>query len=215
MVAKGALQIGMAFRGRTWPTLEQGFKGFAAEINLDWIRAQATLKEELRKFLNNVARSLARKHGGAYSGGTKAQALSARTGKSVASILNSVVVSGTTYNTTTGKIGGDYPLAIHEYGGTIKSKGKLLTIPLPPALNKNGVPMRRSARGWQNTFVTRSRRGNLIIFQRRANGIVPLYVLKDRVSIKPRLGMRDELKTQTPYFVSKAVDAMVRKIMRG
>jgi hypothetical protein len=213
-MASSPLQVTVRFRGKQWPTLEQGFRGFADELNLEWKKAQSILRNELRLFLNRVARTLATRHGRPYSGGVHARDLMARTGKSVRSILNSVVVSGATYNTTTGKIGGDYPLAIHEYGATITSKGKLLAIPLPPALNKNGVPMRKSPKGWRDTFVGRSKRGNLLIFQRRKSGIVPLYVLKDHVTIQPRLGMKKEIDASLPTFVSRAVDKMVASIMK-
>ena len=206
-------QIQVVFRGVTYNSLEEGFKGWARELNKDWDAAAAVLRKELKVFLTDVARQLAAKHSGAYHSGGRSKELAKRTGNSIASILNSVKVSGARYNVMKGTISGDYPLAIHEYGGTIRSRGKLLTIPLPPALDASGVPLKRSAGDWENTFIGRSHNGNLLIFQRRGASIIPLYVLVDRVEIQPRLGMRKAINAGIPHFVSRAMDAMVNSIM--
>lgn len=205
--------VQVSFRGVVYPSLEEGFRGWAREINRDWDAAAAVLRNELKTFLTDVAKQLAAKHSGAYHAGSKSKVLAKRTGNSMASILASVKVSGASYNTMKGTISGDYPLAIHEYGGTIRSRGKLLTIPLPPALDASGVPLKRSAGDWENTFVGRSHNGNLLIFQRRGASIIPLYVLVDRVDIPPRLGMRSTINAGIPHFVSRAMDAMVNSIM--
>ncbi len=74
---------------------------------------------------------------------------------------------------------------IQEHGGTIVPiRAKYLTIPLPAALTSAGV-LRKPAREWSNTFVQRSSSGNLIIFQNRGNKIIPLFILKKKVKIKP------------------------------
>jgi hypothetical protein len=74
------------------------------------------------------------------------------------------------------------------------------------------VPYRRSARDWDNTFVARSKKGNLIIFQRRGVQITPLYVLKTSVKIPARLGMGQTLNIGIPYFVERAMDRIVKGI---
>ncbi len=48
------------------------------------------------------------------------------------------------------------------------------------ALNANGTPIKLSAREWTNTFVAKSKAGNLIIFQKRGRQIAPLYVLEEQ-----------------------------------
>ena len=83
---------------------------------------------------------------------------------------------------------------------------------LPAALNSHGTPRTKGPRDWQNTFVAKSKAGNLIIFQKRGSQIMPLYVLKTSVTIKPRLGMKKTLDAGLPYFVDRAMDAMVRDI---
>jgi hypothetical protein len=90
---------------------------------------------------------------------------------------------------------------------TMKPKtGKYLTIPLPAArAGKGGQgPGKGSAKGgpWGETFVAKSRAGNLIIFGKlkitkgpRAGelrqNIVPLFLLKKQVTIKARIHPED------------------------
>lgn len=81
---------------------------------------------------------------------------------------------------------------VHEHDGTtiIRAKrGKYLTIPLDEAKTARGVA-RGKARDFLDTFVRRSKAGNLIIFQDRADTIVPLFVLKEQVSVKGRPALR-------------------------
>lgn len=71
---------------------------------------------------------------------------------------------------------------IQEFGGIINAKpGGWLTVPLPAALDARRVA--RRARTYPNTFIQRSRRGNLLIFQRRGKEIVPLFVLRKQVRL--------------------------------
>ena len=77
------------------------------------------------------------------------------------------------------------------------------------------MPLQSSPRSWPNTFCTTSKAGNLIIFQKRGTSIVPLYVLKTQVTIPPRLGMRKTLEAGVPYFVERAMDAMVKEVTGG
>lgn len=100
----------------------------------------------------------------------------------------------------------------HEHGATIRPRRRQwLTVPLPEALTAAGVPRRSSARAWENTFVQRSRRGNLLIFQKRGRGIVPLYVLRKSVEIPARLDFR-QLGRQR--FVPLALARMQRAVNR-
>jgi hypothetical protein len=139
-----------------------------------------------------------------------------RSGAMINSIINSVTVSGTTFATVEGSVGGSAIAGVHEFGATIKPKSaKYLTVPLPAALDGKGVPKKQSAREWDNTFVAQSKAGNLIIFRRRGSQVVPLYVLKSSVTIPPRLGMRKTLDAGVPYFVERAMDSLVREIMKG
>lgn len=205
--------ISLKFGGKTFSDPVAGIEYAIQSIQEAWDDSARVVGAVLRDYLTSVASELASKHGTAWPGGTTSTTLSKRTGRAVESIVRSVTVKGTTWETLSAKIGGINYLAIHEYGGTIKSTGKLMTIPLPAALSNRGTsPV--FARQWKDTFVARSKKGNLIIFQRRGRDVVPLYVLKNQVYIPPRLGMRAELEEQMPYFMSRAADRIAEEFTR-
>lgn len=202
--------ISLEFGGRTFEQTSIGLQFVGDSIENAWDGQTRVVAMALRDFLNKVAGDLATTHGTSWPGGTTDKSLSKRTGKLVNSILRSVDVRGTTWEDLAGTIGGSGYLAIHEYGGTIKARGKLLTIPLPAALSKRGTSP-PFARQWKNTFVARSKAGNLIIFQKRGREIVPLYVLKSSVYIPPRLGMRKAIEDTLPYFHERAIDRVAKE----
>ncbi len=105
-------------------------------------------------------------------------------------------------------------MTIHETGGTVRPRrSRYLTIPLPAAMDSRGVPLRRRARDWDNTFVARSRRGNLLIFRRDGLGLTPLYLLKPSVRIKPRLGLEDAVvENGLSYFERRAFEEISREL---
>lgn len=70
---------------------------------------------------------------------------------------------------------------VHEYGALIRGK-PWLTVPLP------GVSGRAS--DYPGAFIIKSRRGNLLIVQKRGKEIQPLFVLKRSVRLKARLTLR-------------------------
>lgn len=102
-------------------------------------------------------------------------------------------------------------------------KGKYLTIPLPAAMTKAGVGRGSAMLGpWTNTFVRRSKAGNLIMFgqmtsyskvkvggvavkglaiRRIRSQIVPLFVLKEQVKIKARIHPEDLIAWIKPKVI--------------
>ena len=210
----GPMNIEFQFRDKRFTDASAGLKAFNDALKKDWDGSAKVLSRELKTFLDSVAQALASRHSGGWPGGTGADTLSRRTGALVNSIIASVRVNGETFATIQGSIGSDVPYAgIQEFGGTIVPKNATyLTIPLPAALDGSGVPLYAKARDWPNTFVARSKAGNLIIFQKRGSSIVPLYVLKTSVTIPPRLGMKKTLDAGLPYFVGRAMDALVAGI---
>jgi len=209
-----AFEINFEFRNRRFNDAAVGLKAFGEALAKDWDGSAKRLSAELRDFLDEVAKALTGRHSGAWPGGTAAQTLSKRSGALVDSIIKSVTVSGETFDTIQGTIGAGVPYAaIQEFGGTINAKNrKYLCIPLPAALNGQGLPLKSSPRDWPNTFVKQSKAGNLLIFQKRGTSIVPLYVLKTSVQIPPRLGLKKTLDAGLPYFVERAMDRMVAQI---
>lgn len=77
---------------------------------------------------------------------------------------------------------------IHETGGMISAtKSKYLTIPLDAAKTAAGAPRKAKARDWPNTFILRTKGGELLIVQKNGKkGIIPLYILKKSVNIPKR-----------------------------
>lgn len=167
---------------------------------------------ELRQALDKLYNDLAIRHGNAWPTGTTSRTLSVRSGGGLRSIKESIKVdiSG---NEVTGSISAA-KLSVHETGATITAKNvQYLTIPLTAAMDSRGLPLRARARDWENTFVARSKRGNLIIFQRQTGGkILPLYLLKHSVKIPPRLGMGEMFEKMLPYFQRKTIDALERTL---
>lgn len=173
------------------------------------------LEPHLLKALQLVAKEMRRKHGASWSPGRKGN-LQMRSGAGLRSIVDSIAVS-----LNSGGLEGSISagsLSVHEKGARIKARsGGFLTIPLPAALDPRGVPLRQRARDWDNTFVARSRKGNLLIFRRlpRAQEIVPLYVLKTSVTIPPRLGMEKAIIGDAlPYFERKTFEVLSDMLAR-
>lgn len=161
------------------------------------------VKIAMTKYLRLIAGRVAGKHNKPWQPGANNSRLNTRSGRGMKSVIESVEVKDGGPGEVIGLIGGVFYLATQEYGAVIRAKrSKYLTIPLPAALDSRGVPRKRSAREWANTFIKKSKAGNLIIFQKRAGGIVPLYVLKKSVRIPKRLGLRDELVTYKNLFYS-------------
>jgi len=113
---------------------------------------------------------------------------------------------------------------------TIKpKKGKYLTIPLPAAMTKSGVGKGSAMLGpWTNTFVQKSKAGNLIIFGRMtsyskvkvggtavkglairkvSSNVVPLFVLKKQVKVKARIHPEDLIAWIGPKVITDFKDA--------
>lgn len=204
------------FRNRRFRDAERGLQAFGQALGRGMHDAAPVLSRELRVFLDGVAEAMARRHGNPWPSGTGPNTLSKRSGNLIRSIKESVRVEGTTLDNIMGGIGGIFYLRVQERGATVRARrSKYLTIPLPTALNSDGTPIKRSAREWQNTFVAESRAGNLLIFQRRGREIVPLYVLKKHVKITARAGMQTTLRVGLPYFVDRAMDQMLKELLRS
>ena len=211
------LTLNFEFNNQRFQQASIGLRAFSDALEANWDQAATELADQLRLYLNQVAEALSTRHGGAWPGATTEMTLSKRSGALVNAILGSVNVSGTVFDQIKGTIGapGIPYAAIQEFGGTIHMKDKMLTVPLPAALDSKGVPLKKSAKEWENTFVAKSKAGNLIIFQKIASTIVPLYVLKTSVTIPPRLGMRKTLEAGLPYFVDQASDRILAAITQG
>jgi len=177
--------------------------------------AQTKVAPMLMASLQQVARTLAKKHGNPWNGSVVngSDQLQSRTGGGLRSIYRSITLLAKNGELVAASISaGD--LSFHEKGGTIKAKGKYLTIPLPAAMDPRGVPLKKRARDWDHTFVRRSKKGNLLIFRKLpgANELTPLYILKPSVFIKPRLGMEPTIMDEMGYFEAKLFEQISRVV---
>lgn len=208
-------QFEVAFRNKRYNDAEKGLIALGNSISNGVLtKLPPVLKTELRNYLDSVALALQQRHGNPWPGGTTASTLSRRSGKLIASIPESVRVYGGSLGDIEGLIGSAEPYArIQETGGTIYPvKAQWLTVPLPAALNSDGTPKKATAREWDNTFIIKSKAGNLIIVQKNGADLIPLYVLKKSVTIPPRMKMRETVEVGIPYFQELAVEAMVKTI---
>lgn len=108
---------------------------------------------------------------------------------------------------------------VHEYGtrgagGTLPDikprNAQWLTVPLPAAQDARGVT-RAPARAYTNAFVIKSKKGNLLIVEKRTSGLVPLFVLKKRVAIPPRLELRK--RWRMPSQVNRRASILKKHLM--
>lgn len=153
-------------------------------------------KSVMQAHLDRVTDKLAAKHSRA-PGATGAGALARITGRGLKRLQEA------TAEQRAGEVMGIIPLAqhmaVHEFGEVIKAKGRgYLTIPLPAALNADGTPKKPSALLWKKARVIKPRRGNLLIAVREGRQWIPLYALKEQVTIPARLGLRKELRKDRP-----------------
>ena len=186
--------LDLEWRGKRYEDVNRGLVAFGVDVAEDFEKLMPVAKNIIRKYMEGVVKSVHDRvdtpyPGGTSRGGTFPGTLSKRSGKLASSLVPALIKDKggkdeiSTSFTLTGIA------VVHERGATIRAKNsQYLTIPLPAALNSRGVPLKPSARAWRNTFVAKSRKGNLLIFQKRGkNDIVPLYVLKKRVRIPKRL----------------------------
>lgn len=207
-------ELGLEFRGRRYDSAVAGLDAFGQALADDWQRCLPVLKRELESYLKDVHAGLARDHAAPRSGGGLKN-LARRSGKALQSIGDSIAVTGETMDSVQGRIGGLFTLKIHESGGTVRPRSaQYLTVPLPAALDASGVPVKKSARDWDKTFVMRSKNGNLIVARRDGRKVVPLYLLVRQVVIAPRLGMRDRLEAGKQRFIERTLKSLARE-MRG
>lgn len=98
---------------------------------------------------------------------------------------------------------------IHETGGIITPKRvRWLTIPLRAALTPAGVPRGR-ARDFADTFFAWSG-GNLFLFQKQGQNVIPLFILKKSVNIPARRYMSRTAEEAMPAIA----EIMIRRIVK-
>lgn len=204
----------LSYGNRRFKSAAVGLKFLAAELEKKPRKLVPILKTDLKRFLQTTATAMARKHGNPWPTGTTNNSLSRRSGKGVASILASPMVTGSRLGSVKGSIGGTGYLNIHEDGGRVSpASGKYHYIPLPDALNPDGTPKKASHTQWANTFMITSSNGNLLIVRKVGTQLEFLYVLKTSYYIRPRLGMGKSLASGMDYFIDEVIDSMAAELL--
>lgn len=206
-------------------TFRDAFKGLEALSAgaIDFNRMDPIIKKWFRNFLTSIAEAQGTRHGKPWPGGTGSTTLSRRSGNLMASVRKSVRVSGNFTDQggeIRGRIGSPLIYArAQEFGATIVAKNspkKWLTIPLPAALDARGIMKLPKARDYPRTFVARSRRGNLIIFQKKgAKKIIPLFVLKKRVKLPPRMNLGTMIEAGSLAVGQRIIQDAQQQFARG
>ncbi len=214
------LRTSVNSRRTTFRDAARGLNALSAGA-LDFSRLDPIIKKWFRNFLGEIAEAQNTRHGRPWPSGTGPTSLSRRSGDLIASIRKSVKVSGV-FTATGGEVRGviGSPLVYaraQEFGATITPKrARWLTVPLPAAMDSRGVMKLPKARDYPRTFVAKSRRGNLIIFQKRGGKkIVPLFVLKKRVKIPPRLNLGIMLEAGSLAVGQRIIQEAQRDFARG
>jgi hypothetical protein len=161
------------------------------------------------------------------TGGTTDTRLRARTGKLRAScipikteIKEGSVEGGISFGTVYGRV---HVGPKGQVTTIVPKRSKYLTIPLPAAMTKAGVGKGSARLGpWTNTFVRKSKAGNLIMFgqmtsyskvkvggtavkglaiRKISSNVVPLFVLKKQVKVKARIHPEDLIAWIKPKMI--------------
>jgi hypothetical protein len=216
--------------GKTYSDLNAGLT--ALEHQYEGIGQEITevLRLETLDFLHRVFQRMLQLHGSPWNQQVPTGAdhlFKRREAGGLRDMLRSIKAVGTAPGEVAYSISATGTFAVHEEGAEINAKpGKWLLIPLRAAYNYKGIRLRKSSFGYKNTefkkssstpgdatFVQKTRRGNLVIFQRRAGGkLVPLYLLKKKVILPPRLQFRRTFDSLLPEFERRTLELIEEEL---
>lgn len=158
------------------------------------------------------------------SGPTGPDSLSVRTGALRRSLFSTVARHGANAVSLLCSIGSNAPYArVHEYGATIVPRSaKYLAIPLAAAKTAAGVSRWSSPRDFPGelTFI-KSKLGNKLLVKfvgkKKNKRMIPMFVLKDSVTIPPRLNFENTFNqeadriTQEIRLAAKTIKIQARR----
>jgi hypothetical protein len=187
------------------------------KISEGFDKAGPKVKVSLLKALQLTASRMETEHGNPWPGTipTGRPHLHRRSGEGLRSIQKSIkVLGGKRLGVMAGFIGAKGAIATHEEEKSV-SVGGWMTIPLPAAMNSAGIPLRKKARDWDNTFVAKGKRGGLVIYRRDGRDVTPLYLLVKQFQQGPKLGLGNALaETGLTFFQKRMVDDIFAAVNR-
>lgn len=213
-----AFDLQLEVAGKRYRDAERGLDALSRRLGVAFTDLTPIAQREMQDILDTVREALRQRHGSRWRAGQRLPTGDrlGRLARRRGSVDQIRAVVTRSRDEVLGKLDVPFPLSVHERGAIVRARrAKYLTIPLPEALDSRGVPLKRRARDWQNTFVARSRNGNLLIFQRRGREIVPLYLLKKSVKLPRRLGARVTLDKAAPLFIDRLFDSALRQLRRS
>ena len=205
-MADSFFRLELDIGGKRYENAQLGLNALAAKTTHALLEMTPIARREMVDILDTVVAAMRQRHSTRWRAGQRLPTgdrtgkLAKRSGRGLNNMKGDV---RSTADEVRGQILVPFPLSVHEDGAVIRKKGKMLAIPLPDALDSRGRPLKRGPRAWRDTFVARSKKGNLLIFQKRGREIVPLYVLKDQVKIPRRLGMGVTLDKAAPVYIER------------
>ena len=217
-MAGGLIDFSLQFGGRTYENAADGLDDLSKRLGKSMKSLGPIMRTEVDRSLRNVGKVMASRHSATYApdrklpDGRASGRLQKRSGGLLRALLNGKVIASN--REVVGTLAVPGYAGIHEDGSIVKARGRYMAIPLPAALDSRGIPLKRGPRDWDNTFVFESKKGNLLIARREATGIVPLYVLKTKVKIPPRLGLQAALNREGESLEGRLIDAVLKKIDR-
>jgi hypothetical protein len=212
--------VDLDWRGKRYQDIERGLLAIADDFDKKAELIGPIVKKTLRDYMKAVLQSVRERVSTPYPSGTSPAGefpgrLSKRSGRLLASFSDTKIGISRTKDPIEVTFRLDGIGLVHEKGATIYPKrAKWLTVPLPAALNPNGTPKKPTARDWQNTFVLKSKKGNLLIVQRNGKDITPLYVLKKSVTIPKRLAFEEAFLAGRDFLADKIAQDVVREFFR-
>ncbi|MBI5872988.1 MAG: hypothetical protein HZB36_02460 [Candidatus Omnitrophica bacterium] len=109
---------------------------------------------------------------------------------------------------------------LHEKGGEVTAKGKMLAIPIKNALDPSTGRIARSFWGGKKSkeenelFVYKSKNGRLFLMKKEEGKLIPYFVLRNKIKIQPRLRFFDTWDRMEGYRMNtfnKHIDKALKK----
>ncbi len=216
-MGKSRFKLSARIAGRHYEDAARGMGDLGKHFDDLGKKLPRLIEGEIRNILLLVQAELAARHGSPWSPGQRNPTgdrtgrLSVRSGALQRHLAKPAVVKIKGQEIIVGQIVLPGKVGIHEDGGKIQARSKkFLAIPLPAALTSRGQRKLRDTRAHGNTFVIKSKRGNLLVVMKKGDQLIPLYLLKKSVTIPARLGVQATMNSRIAGFTDSTINRIIR-----